>query len=92
MNNSQAMKKVVMPQALRNILPALGNEGISLLKETSVAGYIGIVDLTRAGDLIRGQTYDALLPLFVVAAIYLAIVLVLTYLIKRLERRLNSAY
>ena len=92
MNNNQAMKKVVMPQALRNILPALGNEGISLLKETSVAGYIGIVDLTRAGDLIRGQTYDALLPLLVVAGIYLAIVLVLTYLIKRLERRLNSAY
>ncbi len=92
MNNGQAMKKVIMPQALRNILPALGNEGISLLKETSVAGYIGIVDLTRAGDLIRGQTYDALLPLLVVALIYLAIVLVLTYLVKRLERRLNNAY
>ena len=92
MNNSQSMKKVIMPQALRNILPALGNEGISLLKETSVAGYIGVMDLTRAGDIIRGQTYDALLPLLVVAIIYLAIVLVLTYLIKRLERRLNNAY
>ena len=92
MNNSQSMKTVIMPQALRNILPALGNEGISLLKETSVAGYIGVMDLTRAGDIIRGQTYDALLPLLVVAAIYLAIVLVLTYLIKRLERRLNNAY
>ncbi len=92
MNNGQAMRTVIMPQALRNILPALGNEGISLLKETSVAGYIGVMDLTRAGDIIRGQTYDALLPLLVVAVIYLAIVLVLTYLIKRLERRLNSAY
>lgn len=92
MNNSQAMRKVIMPQALRNILPALGNEGISLLKETSVAGYIGVMDLTRAVDIIRGQTYDALIPLLVAAAIYLAIVLVLAYLIKRLERRLNSAY
>ncbi len=92
MNNGQSMKTVIMPQALRNILPALGNEGISLLKETSVAGYIGVMDLTRAGDIIRGQTYDALLPLLVVAIIYLAIVLVLTYLIKRLERRLNNAY
>ncbi len=92
MNNSQSMKKVIMPQALRNILPALGNEGISLLKETSVAGYIGVLDLTRAGDIIRGQTYDALLPLLVIALIYLAIVLVLSYLVKRMERRLNNAY
>ncbi len=92
MNNTQSMKEVIMPQALRNILPALGNEGISLLKETSVAGYIGVMDLTRAGDIIRGQTYDALLPLLLVALIYLSIVLVLSYLIKRMERRLNDAY
>ena len=92
MNNRMAMTNVILPQAIRNILPAIGNESISLLKETSVAGYIGIMDLTRGADIIRGQTYDALLPILVAAAIYLAIVLVLTYLIRRLERRLNNAY
>lgn len=92
MTNRMAMNTVIMPQAIRNILPALGNEGITLLKETSVAGYIGIMDLTRGADIIRGQTYDALLPMLVVAVIYLAIVLVLTYLVGRLEKRLNNAY
>ncbi len=92
MTNRMAMNTVIMPQAVRNILPALGNEGITLLKETSVAGYIGIMDLTRGADIIRGQTYDALLPMLVVAVIYLAIVLVLTYLVGRLEKRLNNAY
>ena len=88
----QSAWHIVLPQAMKNILPAIGNESISLLKETSVAGYIGIMDLTRGADIIRGQTYDALLPILVAAAIYLAIVLVLTYLIRRLERRLNNAY
>ena len=92
MSNRMAMVKVILPQAVRNILPALGNESISLLKETSIAGYIGIMDLTRGVDIIRGQTYDALLPLLVAGAIYLAIVLVLAYLFSRLERRLNDAY
>ncbi len=92
MSNSMGMSTVILPQAIRNILPALGNEGITLLKETSVAGYIGIMDLTKGADIIRGQTYDALLPIIVVAAIYLAIVLVATYFIRRMERRLNSAY
>ena len=92
MSNRMAMTNVILPQAFRNIMPAIGNEGISLLKETSVAGYIGIMDLTRGADIIRGQTYDALLPILVAAAIYLAIVLVLTFFIRRLERRLNSAY
>ncbi len=86
------MTKVIMPQAIRNILPALCNEGITLLKETSIAGYIGIVDLTKAAMLIRSQTYDAFIPLIFVALIYLVIVLVLQYLVGRLERRLNSAY
>ena len=92
MTNSMSMSTVILPQSIRNILPALGNEGITLLKETSVAGYIGIMDLTRGADIIRGQTYDALLPIIVAALIYLAIVLVLTYLIRRMERRLNNAY
>lgn len=92
MNNWKAMRSVILPQALRNVTPAIGNEGISLLKETSIAGYIGVMDLTRGADIIRGQTYDALFPILVAAAIYLAIVLVLSYVIKRVERRLNSAY
>lgn len=92
MTNRMAMTSVILPQAVRNITPALGNESISLLKETSVAGYIGIMDLTRGADIIRGQTYDALLPMLVAAAIYLVIVLMLTYLVGRLEKRLNDAY
>ena len=92
MPNRTAMSSVILPQSIRNILPALGNESISLLKETSIAGYIGIIDLTRGADIIRGQTYDALFPIIVAAIIYLAIVLVLTYLIRRMERRLNNAY
>lgn len=92
LSNTESMKSVIIPQAIRNILPALGNEGISLIKETSIAGFIGVMDLTRAADIIRGQTYDALLPLLVVAAIYLAIVLILQYLIGKMEKRLNNAY
>ena len=92
MSSRMAMITVILPQAIRNILPALGNESISLLKETSIAGYIGIMDLTKGVDIIRGQTYDALPPLLVAGAIYLAIVMVLAYLFSRLERRLNDAY
>ena len=72
------------------MLPALGNELIVLLKETSVAGYIALQDLTKGGDIIRSQTYDAFLPLIAVALIYLAVVMLLTYLLGRLERRLKT--
>ena len=84
------MKKIILPQAVKNILPALGNELIVLLKETSISGYIGLMDLTRGGDIIRSQTYSALFPLLAVAAIYLVIVCFLTYLVGRLERRLRT--
>ncbi len=84
------MVLVILPQAFRNILPALCNEGITLLKETSISGYIGVMDLTRAGDLIRSQTFQALVPLVGVAMIYLIIVLILTYLVSKLEKRLNA--
>lgn len=87
---ASTMILVILPQAFKNILPALCNEGISLLKETSVSGYIGITDLTRAGDIIRSQTFDAVAPLLIVAMIYLMIVMVLTYLVSRLERRLKA--
>lgn len=89
-NFAQTMIYIILPQALKNVLPALANEFIVLLKETSISGYIGLMDLTRGGDIIRSQTYEALLPLLAVAVIYLVIVMFLTYLVGKLERRLRS--
>lgn len=86
----QTMWYVIMPQAFKNVLPALANEFIVLLKETSVCGYIGLMDLTRGGDYIRSRTYEAFLPLIAVALIYLVIVLILTALVAKLERRLRT--
>ena len=77
---------VILPQAFKNVLPALAN----LLKETSISGYIGLTDLTRGGDIIRSITYDAMLPLLVVALVYLVMVVILSALVKKLERRLRS--
>ena len=91
MSKMQTMRKIIFPQAIRNILPAIGNEFIALLKETSVAGYVAVVDLTRAGNLIRNNTYDAFNPLMVVALTYLVIVAVLTAVLKRFERRLAKS-
>lgn len=85
------MIHVIIPQAFKNILPALGNEFIVLVKETSVAGYVAIQDLTYVGNLIRSRTYEAFFPLIAVALIYLIIVLILTFLLKKLERRLRSS-
>ena len=86
----QGMNKIILPQAFKNVLPALGNEFIVLLKETSVAGYIALQDLTKGGDIIRSQTYDAFLPLIAVALIYLAVVMLLTKLLSILEKRLKK--
>ena len=91
LSGSQTMMKIVLPQAVRNILPALGNEFIVLVKETSVAAYVGIAELTYVGNLIRSRTYEAFFPLIAVALIYLVIVLLLTFLLKKLERRLRSS-
>jgi arginine/lysine/histidine transport system permease protein len=88
---SQTYRYIILPQALKNILPALGNEFISLLKETAVVGYIGLQDLTMGGDIIRSRTYDAFVPLITVALIYLVIVMLLSYGLKRLERRLRRS-
>ncbi|MBS6915230.1 MAG: amino acid ABC transporter permease [Clostridium sp.] len=90
-NYPQTMWYIVMPQAFKNVLPALCNEFIALLKETSIAGYIGIQDLTKGGDIIRSRTYSAFMPLLAVAALYLIIVLIFTQLIKILERRLRQS-
>lgn len=85
------MVKIIFPQALKNVLPAIGNEFIALLKETSVAGYIGIQDLTKGGDIIRSDTYQAFTPLLSTAAIYLVIVIGLSALLTRFERRLRRS-
>ena len=89
MSKLQTMYKIIFPQAVRYILPAIGNELIALLKETSVAGYVAVQDLTRGGNLIRNNTYDAVNPLMIVALTYLAIVILLTWLLGKVERRLN---
>lgn len=87
----QTMVSIVLPQAVKNSLPALCNEFISLLKETSISGYIGLVDLTKAGDIIRSNTYEAYIPLLTVAVVYFIIVMFLTACIGQLERRLRRS-
>lgn len=87
---TKTMLYIVLPQALKNVLPALANEAIVLLKETSVSGYIAIGDLTKGGDTIRSQTYEAFLPLIAVALIYLVMVMIMSSLVTRLERRLSN--
>ena len=90
MSRIQTTVHVILPQAMKNILPAIGNEMIALLKETAVAGYVAVQDLTRAGNLIRNNTFDAFNPLMVVALTYLIIVVALTWLLGRIEKRLHK--
>ncbi|MGN0480523.1 MAG: ABC transporter substrate-binding protein/permease [Lachnospiraceae bacterium] len=88
---TKTMTKIILPQAIKNILPALGNEFIVLIKETSISGYIGLADLTKGGDIIRSITYEPFLPLLAIALIYLIIVLILQACVNRLERRLRNS-
>ena len=90
MSRIQTTIHVILPQAMKNLLPAIGNEMIALLKETAVAGYVAVQDLTRAGNLIRNNTFDAFNPLMVVALTYLIIVVALTWLLNRLEKQLHK--
>jgi ABC-type amino acid transport system permease subunit len=90
-NYVQTMIYIVIPQTIKATLPTLLNEIIALLKETSVAGYVGIMDLTKAGDLIRGRTFEAFMPLIAVAIIYLITVIVLTKVFSVIERRLRKS-
>ena len=85
---AQTMVNIIMPQAIKNVLPTLGNEFIVLMKETSVAGYIALEDLTKAGEVIRSRTYSAMMPFLAVALLYLIMVMFFTYLLKLFERRL----
>ena len=87
----QTMIYIIVPQAFKTVLPTLCNEFIVLLKETSIAGYVGVVDLTKAGDIIRGRTFSAFMPLIMVALVYLLMVVILTALVRRLERRLQKS-
>ncbi len=90
-NYVQTMRFIIIPQAFKNVLPALANEFIVLLKETSVSGYIALNDLAKAGDIIRGRTYSAFMPLIAVALVYLILVIFFTWLVGKLERRLRSS-
>ena len=91
LSKGQAMAKIILPQAVKYILPAIGNELIALLKETSVAGYVAVVDVTKAATNIRNKTYDAVNPIILLALMYLAMVVILTRLLAILERRLGKS-
>lgn len=82
------MQKIILPQAVKNILPAMGNEFITLIKETAVVGYVAVEDLTKMAELIQSRTYQPLVPLLLSALIYLALVMLLSAALKKLERRL----
>jgi His/Glu/Gln/Arg/opine family amino acid ABC transporter permease subunit len=91
MSKWQAMRTIIFPQAIKNVLPAIGNECIALLKETSVAGYVAVVDLTRGVNLIKNNTFDAFNPIMLSALIYLVLVIGMTQLLKIFERRLKKS-
>ena len=91
LSKGQAMAKIVLPQAIKYILPAIGNEMIALLKETSVAGYVAVVDITKAATNIRNKTADAINPIIVLALVYLILVVGITRLLAILERRLRKS-
>ena len=91
LNFVQTMWLIIIPQAMKNVLPSLANEFIVLLKETSVAGYVAVTDLTKAGDTVRGAPYSPFMPLFGVAAVYLVLVMFFSWLVGILERRLRSS-
>lgn len=89
-NYFQTMRYIVVPQMFKSVLPTLCNEFIALLKETSVVGYVGVIDITKAGNVIAGVTYSYYIPLLTVATIYLVMVMILSYFIGKLEKRLRK--
>lgn len=91
LSGATTMRRIVIPQAIKNVLPAIGNEFIALLKETSVIGYLGVIDLTRAADRVISRTMDVYFPYLSIAAMYLLMVCVLNYFVKKLERRLAKS-
>ena len=91
LSRGQTMRTIVLPQAIKNVLPAIGNEFISLLKETSVIGFLGVIDLTKAAERVISRTADVYFPYITIALIYLAIVCILNYFVKKLEKRLAKS-
>ena len=91
LSSGQTMKLIIMPQAFKNVLPALINEMIVLLKETAIIGYIGTVDITKAATLVQSRTYSAFVPLISAAVFYLVLVMLLTYFMGKVERRLRRS-
>ena len=91
LNSAQTMRLIIIPQAFKNVLPALINEMIVLLKETAIIGYFGTIDITKAATLVQSRTYDALVPLLSAAIFYLILVMILTYFMGKLERRLRKS-
>ncbi|MBQ3933391.1 MAG: amino acid ABC transporter permease [Lachnospiraceae bacterium] len=91
LSESQTMINIIIPQAIKNILPAFGNEFITLVKETSIVGYIGLMDLQKAADFIKSATYKPAMPLFGVAIIYFVLIKILTILLGLFEKRLRKA-
>lgn len=89
-NYFQTMRYIVVPQMFKSVLPTLCNEFIALLKETSVVGYVGVIDITKAGNVIAGVTYSYYIPLLTVAAVYLVMVMILSYFVGKLEKRLRK--
>ena len=90
-NYQKTMRYIIIPQSIRNVMPALGNEFITLIKETSAGAYIGIMELTKASDIIASRTYDYFFPLIIIALIYLVLTLFLTKFVNKVEVRLNNA-
>ncbi|MBE6748544.1 MAG: amino acid ABC transporter permease [Ruminococcaceae bacterium] len=90
-NYFQTMRYIIIPQMFKAVLPTLCNEFIALLKETSVAGYVGVMDITKAGNVIAGRTFEYFIPLFTVALVYLVMVMILSSLVGKLERRLRKS-
>jgi len=91
LTSRMTMIRIIMPQAIKNVLPSLGNELITLLKETSVVGFLGAQDLTKGGAIIRSITYSPFVPILTVAAIYLVIVVAMTKALSVFERRLRES-
>ncbi|MCM1266950.1 MAG: amino acid ABC transporter permease [Bacteroidales bacterium] len=91
LNAFQTMSRIVIPQAVKNIFPALCNEFIVLIKETAIVGYVGLMDIQKAGDFIKSATFEAFMPLIGVAVIYYVLIKILTLALKQVENRLRRA-
>ena len=91
LNGAQTMIHIVIPQAVKNIFPALCNEFIVLIKETAIVGYVGLVDIQKAGDFIKSQTFEAFMPLIATAVIYFVLIKLLTLLLGRVEKSLRKS-